>query len=184
MGGFTRPYPLFSVCGLNCGLCPMHIGNYCPGCGGGPGNQPCKIARCSRQHGDVDYCFECKQFPCDKYDGIEQFDSFITHRHQLKDLKKAESIGIEAYKAELEEKMQILRYLLDNVNDGRKKSFFCLAVNLLALNDVKAAVEQIKAQACASSFSQKEKAALAASAFETVAAERGIVLKLNKKPKD
>ncbi len=181
MSDFSRPYPLFSVCGLNCGLCPMHIGNYCPGCGGGPGNQPCKIARCSQQFGDIDYCFECAQFPCDKYDGIDQYDSFITHRHQLKDLERAKRIGIEAYTAELEEKMQILRYLLNNVNDGRKKSFYCLAANLLALKDVKTAVEQIKAKTCANNLSQQEKAALAAGIFETIAADRGIVLKLNKK---
>ena len=34
MKGFTREEPLFSQCGLNCGLCTMYLGNYCPGCGG------------------------------------------------------------------------------------------------------------------------------------------------------
>lgn len=33
MKDFNRSYPLFSLCGLNCGLCSMHIDNYCPGCG-------------------------------------------------------------------------------------------------------------------------------------------------------
>jgi hypothetical protein len=37
MKDFKRLYPLFSLCGLNCGLCPMHLDNYCPGCGGGAG---------------------------------------------------------------------------------------------------------------------------------------------------
>ena len=39
MKGFTRREPLFSLCGLKCGLCRMHLGGYCPGCGGG-GGQP------------------------------------------------------------------------------------------------------------------------------------------------
>ena len=30
---------LFSLGGLNCGLCPMFLNKYCPGCGGGEGNQ-------------------------------------------------------------------------------------------------------------------------------------------------
>ena len=34
MKGFTRREPLFSLCGLKCGLCRMHLGGYCPGCGG------------------------------------------------------------------------------------------------------------------------------------------------------
>ena len=35
MKGFTRTETRFSLCGLNCGLCSMHLGGYCPGCGGG-----------------------------------------------------------------------------------------------------------------------------------------------------
>ena len=45
--GFTRAETRFSLCGLNCALCSMHLGGYCPGCGGGAGNQSCAIARCS-----------------------------------------------------------------------------------------------------------------------------------------
>ena len=32
MKNFKRCYPLLSLCGLNCGLCSMHLDNYCPGC--------------------------------------------------------------------------------------------------------------------------------------------------------
>jgi len=32
MKGFHRSYTLFSLCGLNCGLCPMHIDKYCHSC--------------------------------------------------------------------------------------------------------------------------------------------------------
>ena len=39
MKGFTRREPLFSLCGLKCGLCRMHLGGYCPGCGGGEGQR-------------------------------------------------------------------------------------------------------------------------------------------------
>ena len=37
MKGFNRENQSFSLCGLNCGLCPMHLNKYCPGCGGGSG---------------------------------------------------------------------------------------------------------------------------------------------------
>ena len=40
-------------------------------------------------------------------------------------------IGEEAYNAEQIEKRQILDRLLAEYNDGRKKTLFCLAVNLL-----------------------------------------------------
>lgn len=103
MKGFQREDLMFSLCGLNCALCTMKIDNYCPGCGGGAGNQGCAIDRCSLEHDGLDYCFKCSEYPCDKYNGIEEFDSFITHRHQLKDMEKVKSIGIGSYHTELSE---------------------------------------------------------------------------------
>ncbi|MGI6549039.1 MAG: DUF3795 domain-containing protein [Syntrophomonadales bacterium] len=183
MKNYRREYPLFSLCGLNCGLCSMHLDKYCPGCGGGPGNQICAIIRCSQQRDGIEYCYLCDEYPCEKYDGIDAFDSFITHRHQLKDFEKARRIGINAYQSELTEKMEILRYLLENYNDGRRKSFFCIAVNLLELPDVKWVMEQIASETGSDSLTLTEKASLAVNLFQTMAMERSIVLKLNKKPR-
>ena len=112
MKDFQRNNLFFSLCGLNCGLCPMKLGGPCPGCGGGEGNQSCKIARCSIQHGNVEYCFQCPEYPCGKYQDAEEFDSFITHQNQLKDIAKAQSIGIEAYNREQMRKISILDTLL------------------------------------------------------------------------
>lgn len=180
MKDFKREYTLFSLCGLNCGLCPMHLDNYCPGCGGGNGNQPCAIARCSRQHGGLEYCYLCSEYPCGKYDNIDAFDSFITHRNQLKDFEKVKKIGMDAYQFELYEKIEILKYLLANCNDGRRKSFFCLAVNLLELRDIKTLIEQIKNKIESGNLTLKEKAEFAASLFKAVAEIKNIVLKLNR----
>lgn len=44
MGGFHRDNPLFSLCGLNCGLCRMYGGGYCPGCGG-EGKSACAMEK-------------------------------------------------------------------------------------------------------------------------------------------
>ncbi|MCB8611537.1 DUF3795 domain-containing protein, partial [Faecalibacillus faecis] len=90
MKNFKRDNLLFSLCGLNCGLCPMKIDGYCPGCGGGAGNQSCKIARCSMEHGGIEYCFQCGKYPCEKYEGIDEFDSFITHQKRRTDFERAE----------------------------------------------------------------------------------------------
>ncbi len=59
MKGFKRENRLLSLCGLNCGLCTMKLGGHCGGCGNG--NQSCKIARCSLEHGGVEYCFQCPE---------------------------------------------------------------------------------------------------------------------------
>lgn len=179
--GFTRSDLLFSLCGLNCGLCPMHLNKYCPGCGGGEGNQSCKIARCSLQHGETEYCSRCQEFPCETYEDIDAFDSFITHQNRKKDLEKQLKIGVEAYRTEQKEKIHILEWLLKNCNDGRKKTFFCLAVNLLEVEDLKSVMRQIELEEELSSLPVKEKAAYMKKRLETIADAKGIVLKLRKK---
>ena len=67
MKGFTRTETHFSLCGLGCALCSMHLGSYCPGCGGGAGNQSCALAKCSLEHGGIQFCWECPEYPCPRY---------------------------------------------------------------------------------------------------------------------
>ena len=52
-------------------------------------------------------------------------------------------MGVEAYNSEQMQKLQILKLLLEGNNDGRRKSFFCLAVNLLDLEDLKTVMEHL-----------------------------------------
>ncbi len=178
---FRRADLLFSLCGLNCGLCPMHLDGHCPGCGGGEGNQSCKIARCSLQHGKVEYCSRCQEFPCEKYEEIDTFDSFITHQNQKRDLIRQKEAGAEAYRAEQEERLRCLKWLLKNCNDGRKKTFFCVAVNLLRAEDVRNVLKQAESDGDFEALSLKEKAAYMAGKFQKIADEQGILLKLRKK---
>ena len=180
MKDFKRDDTLLSLCGLNCGLCSMNLDKYCPGCGGGEGNQTCKIAKCSMQHGKLEYCNQCKEYPCEKYENIDEFDSFITHQNQKKDLEKRQQIGTEAYQIEQQEKIKILKFLLANYNDGRKKTLFCLAVNLLELSELKAILQQIEADEICS-LDKKEKAAHVTKLIQTTAEKRQITLKLRKK---
>lgn len=180
MSEFKRENPSFSMCGLNCQLCPMYIGKYCGGCGGGAGNRPCKIVKCSKEHGDIQYCFMCDSFPCERY-GEDNFDSFITYQNRRKDMLKAKKMGIKAYQAELDEKARVLNLLLDCYNDGRKKNLFCIATNLLELEDLRAVIDDIKANTN-ESMEIKEKSKYAADKIKKMAEKRNVLLKLRKNP--
>ena len=181
MKGFNRENQLFSLCGLNCGLCPMFLNKYCPGCGGGEGNQSCKIARCSMEHDNVPYCFQCSEYPCEKYDHIDDFDSFITHRRRKSDLEKARQYGVETYNAEQIEKAKILDIFLSGYNDGRKKTLFCVAVNLLELQELQSILSEIERQSDMETMTLKEKSAFVAGLLQDAAVTKNIDLKLRKK---
>ena len=185
MGYKTRSYPLFSACGLNCGLCPRYytVGeSRCPGCAGVGFSEvhcSCSMLGCCERKG-IEYCFLCEEYPCPKYEGVDLSDSFITHKKQFRDLDKAKEIGMEAYAEELNAKVEILEELLNNYDDGRRKSFFCLAVNLLELADVQAVMARLGSE-IEPGAPLKEKAAAAARLFQALAEERGTLLKLRKK---
>ena len=176
MKGFERKNQLFSLCGLNCGLCPMFLGKHCGGCGNG--NQSCGIAKCSLEHGKIEYCYECESYPCEKSRYIDKYDSFITHKRQKADLKMIQDIGVEQYNLQQREKMQILSHLLANYNDGRRKNFFCVAVNLLELSELQEAMKQIQQN---DELSVKEQCSYIVDILQKIADRRNIELKLVKK---
>lgn len=182
MKGFVRENQLLSLCGLNCGLCPMKLDGYCLGCGGGDGNQSCAIARCSIKR-EVEYCFQCSEYPCQNYQNFDRYDSFITHQRRAQDFVTVQQIGIAVYCAEQKEKIVLLRRLLEHYNDGRRKRFYCMAVNLLELSQLQAILQQLEREAEQHEASLKERAAAAAALLQKAAAEKGITLKLHKKPK-
>ena len=175
MKGFVRKDTLFSLCGLNCGLCSMHLGGHCPGCG--EGSQSCRLARCSLDHGGLEYCYECGEYPCEKYEKIDDFDSFITHKHRKRDMEKAKKLGPEAYGAEQREKIRLLEALLEGYNDGRKKTLYCLAVNLLEADEIKQALQIVEGEA----LPPEKRPARMAEELNRIAAAKGIELKLRRK---
>ena len=133
------------------------------------------------EHKGVEYCCQCREYPCEKYEHIDDFDSFITHRNRRADLEKVRQFGAEAYNTEQMEKMKILDILLSGYNDGRKKTFFCVAVNLLNLQELKEALREIESRPDVETLTLKEKSAFAAGVLSEIASRRKVDLKLHRK---
>ena len=133
------------------------------------------------EHGGVEYCCQCTEYPCEKYEHIDDFDSFITHRNRRTDLEKVRQFGAEAYNTEQMEKMKILDILLSGYNDGRKKTFFCVAVNLLNLQELREALREIESRLDMETLTLKEKSAFATGVLSEIASRRKVELKLHRK---
>ena len=181
MKDFTRVETRFSLCGLNCALCSMRQGGYCPGCGGGAGNQSCAIARCSIQHGGISFCWECPEYPCPRYDGFDDGDSFVPHRSRRQNIAQALEMGLDAYLTQLEEKHAILEVLLSFYNDGRRKTLFHTAVYLLPLEDLRMILAELSSLPEMAACSMLDRASAAAERLQKAANRRGISLKKGKK---
>lgn len=96
-------------------------------------------------------------------------------------MERAQSTGIEQYNLEQQEKAQILSCLLSNYNDGRRKNFFCVAVNLLELSEIQEAVKQIQSHDKLPSLPLREQSLYVAEVFQKIADRRNIKLKLIRK---
>jgi hypothetical protein len=184
MKEYERKQPLFSLCGLNCGLCPRYQSegtSKCPGCGGEDfylKHPSCAVITCSKKHGGIEFCFLCESYPCERYAKPSKKDSFITYQNVLRDMQRAAQNGIGEYLAELDEKIKFLQTLIGKFNDGKKKSFYCTAVNLLDREDLTDIREKIEGRA--GNTPKEDMIRWIESMFVEKAAARGIGLKLRK----
>lgn len=96
-------------------------------------------------------------------------------------MEKFKELGIELYSAEQRRKKVLLNHLLNIYNDGRRKTLFCLAVNLLETEDLENTISEL--DETTSSLTLKEKSARAASLLQDAARRKNIVLKLRRKNK-
>ena len=176
-----RKHPVFSLCGLNCCLCPRYNTegkSKCPGCGGKDFNlkhPSCAVINCNKKKDNVEFCFQCKSYPCKKYTKENNEDSFITYKNVMKDFNDCEKY-INKYIDKLNKKTLILERLLKEHNNGRLKNFYCIAVNLLEIQDLENVIKSVEDL----SISKEDKIKLIVDLLNDVASRNNISLKLRK----
>ena len=149
MAPFVRNNPRFSLCGLNCCLCPRFNTDgisKCPGCGGKDfSNQhpTCAVATCNKKHDNVEYCFQCSEYPCKKYQEESKCDSFISYKSVKQNFLEAKT-DLKKYENDLENRYNILKTLLDNYNDGKSKGLYCLITNDMPLVELELLLSKIE----------------------------------------
>lgn len=184
----TKKYPTISACGLDCVLCPRYytVGkSRCGGCGSENSGAAigCKIFRCCVRERGLGTCAECSDFPCPKFEGVDVTDSFVTHRKMMINLHSIRESGIESFLEEQEERRDLLESMLDEYNDGRSKSFFCIAATLLPIETIMDSMEGAKRRAIEGSIEEEDKkgrALILRSILNEAAMRRTVDLELRK----
>lgn len=88
---------------------------------------------------------------------------------------------MEVYNKEQIRKTEILQTQLAEYNDGRRKTVYCVAVNLLPLPQIEKIMDQVANTPSLHVLTLKDKAAYVVALFEDVATQSGLILKLRKK---
>jgi hypothetical protein len=135
-------HPTIACCGIDCGLCPRYYTegkSKCPGCLGEnflEKHPACSIITCCVKNNGFETCAECPQFPCEKIKKWDIADSFVTHKKSLENLRQIKERGIEEFLTQQQERITILNKLIKEYDDGKSKSFFCLASALMEIDDL------------------------------------------------
>lgn len=146
----------------------------------------CKIYNCCVKKNGFVTCADCRDWPCDKFDGFFEWDSFVTHKVCRPNLERIKAVALREWFKEQGKKRAVLEKLLANYNDGRSRSFYCTATALMPIDLIKEAVNEankIVADKKVTDSDVKARAKILRSIVQDSALKSGIDLKLRKKPK-
>jgi hypothetical protein len=186
-----KSYPTLGCCGLDCGLCPRYytVGeSKCPGCCG-PGftdkHPTCPFVTCCVKKKKLEVCAACDEFPCARTEDSENvYDSFVTHRKTLPNLLDIRQHGLNKFIEEQQKRIYLLETMLSQFDDGRSKSFYCIAAALLPIPVLEEAMNLAEQQVRKRNIGVddiKTKAALLKEILGELANQQGVELKLRKK---
>jgi len=148
----VKKYPTVACCGLDCGLCPMYYTkgpSRCPGCCGPDfinKHPSCSIITCCVKKSNFETCAECSEFPCSQINKWDKYDSFISHKVSLSNLEIIKEKGIEQFLTQQKRRIDLLELMLEEFNEGRSKSFFCIATALLPIDNLEKGLKESKRQ--------------------------------------
>lgn len=183
----SKEHPTLGCCGIDCGLCPRYHAtgsSRCPGCGG-PGffekHPACGALSCCAGRKQVEACSLCDEYPCSRVRSWTDADSFVTHRRCRPNLDAVKADGLRVFLARQGKRIRHLERMLADFDDGRSKSFYCLAAALLPIEALEVALRQAEKQATGGKVGpadRKARAGLLRSLLVEQAASDGVELRL------
>lgn len=133
----------------------------------------------------IEFCWQCPDSDsCEKWnlhrEYSHQYDTFVSYYALEDNIAYQKEHGAEAFENRQAEKAKFLHELLDEFNEGRSKSYFCIAVTMLETGDIKDALEQARRES--TGLDIKAKAKLMHSLLDELASAKGLTLSLRKPP--
>lgn len=181
----TEEANLAGCCGLYCGLCTKYQSRAPSRCIGCLGKQRswCSIYRCCVMKRGFVICIECDEYPCERY-ARRGWGGDWQSRTAQENLETTREVGLETWLRGQRERRLLLENLLDNYNDGRSMSFYCMAAAVMPMELVGKAVDEMLASTQGDDLDMTAKAKALRAIIEDLALKSGIDLKLRSKPRE
>jgi hypothetical protein len=138
----------------------------------------------------LEVCSQCNEFPCKKFESWRDRDnipsSYPPDRAAHSNHKFIKEYGLEEFLKQQAMRMRTLEKMLREFNDGRAKSFYCIAANLLPIGDLQASIDSAQQRIGAEKVelhNVKTKSMILRRFLTDFALKKGIELELRKKVK-
>ena len=192
----VKAFPTIGCCGIDCGLCPRYYtagSSRCPGCAGPNFHEKrpsCGYVTCCVKKRQLEVCAQCDEFPCSRFgfwlDTVEGYDSFTTHKAMRPNLDFIGTHGLDRFLEQQTKRIGLLQTMLENFDDGKSKSFYCVAAALLPVTALEDSLHRVQRQIKedkVKSADVKTKAGILRGLLDDCVAKTGVDLKLRQKPK-
>jgi hypothetical protein len=181
-------YPEIGICGLSCRLCPNYntdADSRCPGCKSeGRMAVGCPFITCAIKKKGVEFCWDCDENrTCEKWskhrEAGKKFDSFKCYQKLEDDIAFIQKNGVAEFENTQKIREHLLSWMLKEYNEGRSKSYYCIASTVLDIDELKEALSM--ADHGSEGLNIKEKSRALHKILDNIAAKKNYNLKLRKK---
>jgi hypothetical protein len=143
----------------------------------------CPFITCAFKKKGLSFCWECSESKvCEKWkthrDASKVRDSFKCYQTLEADIALISQYGVVEFERQQKERELVLKAMLTEFNDGRSKSYYCIASTVLEIGELHCALENARDQS--KDVALKEKAKTLHSLLDQIAKEKGYLLKLRK----
>ena len=143
----------------------------------------CTFIRCAIKQKEVEFCWDCEEREiCEKWnkhrDASKHVDSFVCYQKLEDNIRFIQEKNVEAFETEQRIRERVLKAMLDEFNEGRSKTFYCIASTVLEIKELEHALNDAKKQS--KGLNIKEKAKVLHQILDNIAKRKNYYLKLRK----
>jgi len=135
----------------------------------------------------LEVCAQCDEFPCSRFKRMtgewgKAGDSFLTYRKIMPNLEYIREHDIEDFIEHQERRIAALETMLRDFDDGRSKSYYCIAATLLSMSDLETSMDKTEQEVNRSNTPDdtRARAKILRGILNGYAEKAGIELKLRK----